>query len=297
LEAAVYNALAKRPEDRFQRASAFARALRQSRVLDSAGRVPPVTPKTPLPADVRPTTPPPRAMTPVGARQAPERKRGASPPRLLLAAIGVLSLIVVVGVVILAGGGGNNPTVVTPLVVTSVVTGEVQVVIVTPEPPPTRVPTVEPTQVPTAVPTALPTIVVLPSPTPVPNWDIPSLQANVTDFRFFEGGADRPAYEDRVYSDSFAQSEARYIYYELHLEYPEHGQVVDFNIDVYYLRSDGSILGQFPADHQIEADWTSSYHTWGWGWPDPGNWPVDTYTVELYIDGDLIASGDFDIYP
>jgi serine/threonine protein kinase len=288
LEAAVYKALAKRPEDRFQRASAFARALRQSRVLDSAGRVPVATPKTPLPRDLPPTTPPPRPKTSVGARQPAGRKRGASPPRLLLAAIGVLSLVVVVGVALLAGGGGNHGNAITPEVVTSVVTGVVQTIVVTPVPPPTPVPTAEPTP--------LPTVVVLPSPTPVSNWDIPSLQANVTDFRFFEGGVERPAYEDRQYSNSFARSEARYIYYELHLEYPEHGEVVDFDIEVYYYKSDGSILGQFTANHQVEADWTSSYHTWGWGWPDPGNWPVDLYLVELYIDGELIASGTFDIY-
>jgi serine/threonine protein kinase len=295
LEAAVYKALAKRPEDRFQRASAFARALRQSRVLDSAGRVPSVTPKTPLPRDLPPTTPPPRSRTPVGARQPAERRRSAGPPRLLLAGIGVLSLVVVVGLVLLLGGGGNH-NVITPQVVTSVVTGAVQTVVVTPVPPPSPVPTAEPTQAPTAEPTRLPTIVVVPTPTPAPNWDIPSLQANVTDFRFFEGGAESPAYEDRQYSDSFAQSEARYIYYELHLEYPEHQEAVAFDVDVYYYKSDGSILGQFTANHEIEADWTSSYHTWGWGWPDPGNWPVDTYLVELYIDGELIASGSFDIY-
>jgi hypothetical protein len=45
----------------------------------------------------------------------------------------------------------------------------------------------------------------------------------------------------------------------------------------------------------IESNWTNSYHNFGRGWREPGNWTPGTYRVDLIAGDQLIASGYFTI--
>jgi hypothetical protein len=135
-----------------------------------------------------------------------------------------------------------------------------------------------------------------PAATPVPEWNIPSIQANIENLRFFAGPQQQPPREERVYGQRFAQSETRYLYYEINLEYGKHEQAVEFALDVIYYNPDGSVRAEFTGNHRLEADWTSSWHTKGWGWDDPGKWPIGVYGVEMYVEGELVASDSFEIY-
>jgi serine/threonine protein kinase len=283
LEAVVDKALAKRPEDRFRRARDFATDLRQRRIS--------------TPSTQRPSPPPPR-ITPTARKQPVEQKGQKSPILLLLGAIAVLTLVVLVAMVVLFLGGGDGQTGAGPQVVTRVVTQRVNTVVVTVAPNETSTP--GPTIVPSRSPTPIPTIAPPRTPTPrvesEATWYISSLQADVAALRFFEGGTEQTPRDEREYSHRFARSETRYIYYELNIEYPEHKQPIDFEVEIVYYGPDGTAFSEFAANHRIEADWTSSWHSKGWGWDDPGQWPAGAYRAALYVEGELIAADTFEIY-
>lgn len=168
------------------------------------------------------------------------------------------------------------------------------------EPTATPVPTATPE--PTARPTPGPTPV--PQPTPTPLLDeqpalvkfkgsIPSVNARVTDIRLFERGSDPSTTDDRVYRNTFDRTAARFVYAEISLAYPIPESRVTFDLETTYRRSDGSIFGSSTRDSYFESDWTSSSSARGRGWADPGKWPADTYTVELSVEGNLVASSQF----
>ncbi|HSJ58250.1 MAG TPA: protein kinase, partial [Anaerolineae bacterium] len=166
LEAVILKAIAKRPEQRFQRGADMSKALRQALAGGRAGGVA-------VPPPVRPT--PPRGGVPVPA---PAARRAGSPLPWILAAIAAV-LVLVSGALLLALRGGDREPVATP-VATQVVAGQTGEATATEEIPPTSAPselTAEPTTAPglpadTPVPatdTALP-----PTDTPVPPTDTPA---------------------------------------------------------------------------------------------------------------------------
>jgi hypothetical protein len=304
LEAATNKALAKRPEDRFQRASAFATALRQGHKLEADSKRPTLPPRTPPPRtpprERRVPTPAPDPSTPATKIRPAQRKRRRSPACLLLGLIAALALVIfgAAGLLFLSELGDIQDRGGSPGVVTSVISRESITIVVTPPSVEKSAPTDEPTLLPTraSASTPYPTIAPPQPPTPISGWDIPSLQASVTDFRFFESGSEQVPYDERQYDHSFAKSETRYIYYELHLEYPTREASATFEVSIAYYGPDDTVFSEFTANHDIEADWDSSWHAKGWGWKDPGEWPAGPYLVELYAEGNLIAADIFEIY-
>ena len=71
---------------------------------------------------------------------------------------------------------------------------------------------------------------------------------------------------------------------------------MDFSIEQFWYRSDGSLLSRQTSRYSIEADWGGFFASGSWGWNNVGNWPAGTYRVELYIGGQQVASGSFKIY-
>jgi hypothetical protein len=113
--------------------------------------------------------------------------------------------------------------------------------------------------------------------------------------RFYEGGFDRVPYNQRIYNDRFAKSSTRAIYWELNLEHPDPGRRIDFAAEAVFYRPDGSVLTRRTHNLSIQSTWKTSYHSHGWGWREAGNWPLDTYRVELIVDGRKVGSGTFEI--
>jgi len=308
LEAAVGKALAKDPNRRFQRAGAFANALRQGsrafRVRGEGQAAAKARPGTPPP--VRRTPPPePRPGTPPPARQAtPSRGRRKTPVYLLVGAILLLCMIVSVGGGVFFFSSGNPST--DTGIVTEVVTSQIVTLVVSPEsgdgraavptgvPSPSRIPVA--TIAPPKSPTPIPTIVPPKSPTPSGVF-VPSLDAYVTDLRFFEGGGEGVPYGEREYSHRFPQATTRRIWWELHFSYPETQETVIFEIEAVFYKPDGSEDGRYTDEFHFESGWSGSFHTSGWGWDEPGKWDPGRYSIELYIEGDLVASDTFDIVP
>ena len=190
-------------------------------------------------------------------------------------------------------------------------------------PTPTLAPRATPSPVPTPTHKPAPTLTPIPTSTPAPastpTLTAPSTQtptislaqiplpaseiadrisspdARITSLRFFESPFDGVTRERRVYSLEFPRSTTRLVNWELSLAFPTPGRAVDFGIDTVYHRDDGSILVQQSTAVTIQPDWTSSRHTVGSGWSDPGEWAAGRYSAELSIDGQLVATAWFEI--
>lgn len=125
--------------------------------------------------------------------------------------------------------------------------------------------------------------------------DFASTGAAVTSLKFFEAGNDLPSADAREFGTSFSKTASRYIYYQLSLEHGYLSDQVDFTLTARLYKSNGTLYGEFEHSSYILSSWTTSWHVNGWGWENPGNWPVDTYTVKLFYGSEEIASGDFSI--
>jgi len=60
-------------------------------------------------------------------------------------------------------------------------------------------------------------------------------------------------------------------------------------------KPDGSLLGRPTYSSYVKSGWTNSYHSQVWGWKTPGNWQRGRYRVEIYIEGEKVTSGSFEI--
>jgi hypothetical protein len=129
-----------------------------------------------------------------------------------------------------------------------------------------------------------------------PTGYIPSFKARVTALWFFEGSATAPPLKERSYDIRFGTSEARFIFWELNLEHPAPGRQVNLAVEAFWYRPDGNLLRKQLLKTTIEPNWTWSYQTYGFGWDEPGHWEVGSYHVDLYVEGNMIASGSFEIY-
>jgi hypothetical protein len=144
---------------------------------------------------------------------------------------------------------------------------------------------------------------------------IPSLNAHLTALRFFEGhscGTLPP--ERRAYRQRFAKVITRDIFTEITLEYPKREQRLDFTIQAVYQHKtpeDGKIVNRPELKTYLPADSQRSLHVFR---TDEGNvccslicrhesdplplggWSVGSYIVDVYINGDKVTSGSFEIY-
>lgn len=124
-----------------------------------------------------------------------------------------------------------------------------------------------------------------------------SREFEVQELNFFEAGYNLPDREDYRYKTYFDKYDSRYIYTEIVVrnnlyEIRTHTHELEFE----YYNPDGSLRGRIKADYTIKKEWETSWISRGWGWDERGNWPVGTYTVEVYSDDKFIADGQFTIY-
>ena len=153
-----------------------------------------------------------------------------------------------------------------------------------------------------------PTATITPSPTPTPtpgpidrqqpSGYIPRLDATVLGVRFYESGYDHVALDDREYRVYFDGSTARYISWELDLDYPSSPIKRDFAIEwVLYRVGQNKYLFRETADTFAGVGWSGSYHNSGWGSNTPGRiYKPGAYYINCFVDGDLIAKGEFEVY-
>lgn len=133
--------------------------------------------------------------------------------------------------------------------------------------------------------------------TTVPEEDdsLSGINAQVASLKFYESPYEGVPYDDRNYSNSFEQDTTRYVAYELNLEYPSPGRLVEIPLNIKYFYPDGTQMEEIPQQIKIQPDWTSSSHYSSWGWSEPGNWEAGTYTVKIFEDNREIISRNFTI--
>ncbi len=122
------------------------------------------------------------------------------------------------------------------------------------------------------------------------------LGATVKSLKFYEGGRDNVPMEAREYDD-FQQTDTRFVFFELTLEYPQPGKSVAFSLDFICYKANGAQFSKITANFTIQPEWIRSIHTSGYGWDAPGNWPAGSYTLKVYDTQNktLIATGTFTI--
>ncbi len=115
--------------------------------------------------------------------------------------------------------------------------------------------------------------------------------------RFFEGGYNVPEESQRKFTVQFPKSTTRYVWCQIDVEnrlynVREHNHKVVWR----YYNPDGTLRGEPSLDFRIKPEWYTAWIPFGWGWDQPDNWPVGTYRVEVWIDGQKMAQDLFTIY-
>jgi hypothetical protein len=99
----------------------------------------------------------------------------------------------------------------------------------------------------------------------------------------------------RVYRFSFDAASTRSVYWELDLTYPDPIRQIDFKLDAFWYRADGSEMTHQTMNAFVKPTWKNSWHTLGFGWVDAGHWAPGTYRVDMYCQSTRVASGTFQI--
>jgi|WetSurMetagenome_2_1015567.scaffolds.fasta_scaffold209765_2 hypothetical protein len=123
-------------------------------------------------------------------------------------------------------------------------------------------------------------------------------QQNVSfvSIKTFEAGYTAPDKGNRVYKSNFLQSESRYIWCEINLSNKLYEVRDQFcKAKWIYYNSDGTERGRTSADWNINKEWSTTWHQHGWGWDEPGNWPLGTYRIDFYLDDYFVAETSFTI--
>jgi hypothetical protein len=129
-----------------------------------------------------------------------------------------------------------------------------------------------------------------------PAAGIPSLQATVTSVKFHESGIDAVPLEQRTHATRFPRSSARLVFWELNITYPDPGRRIDFSVESLLYRPDGALLNRQVQNYYIESPWTDSSHCAGFGGLEPGTWATGVYRVELFVAGQKVAEGSFEVF-
>ena len=125
---------------------------------------------------------------------------------------------------------------------------------------------------------------------------IPSLDASVTKLTFFSSSAaDIGPLKNPTYKSRFEHAATTRIHPEIYLEYPPAGKKIYFTMTV-HIRENGKTFRIVDYDTRIEPGWTSSHHSVGIGVLGPGNWRAGTYDADVYINGEKVAMGSFEVY-
>lgn len=113
------------------------------------------------------------------------------------------------------------------------------------------------------------------------------------EIKFYEADVDGTLKDQRVYRDTFSSAEARFIFWELIIKHKELTQDSDINLLVIYREPGGSEKARLNYEATSLAGWSSSAYTWGWGRSEPGTWLPGEHLLELYYQGNMLASRPF----
>jgi hypothetical protein len=101
---------------------------------------------------------------------------------------------------------------------------------------------------------------------------------------------------ERHYATRFDSEKTRYVNYELVLAHPFLQKAVKFVLKSVWYGPDGKQVHESTWKAQIHPEWKTSSHYRGYGSSKGGTFIPGTYRVELYVDGEKIAEGSFEVY-
>ena len=155
---------------------------------------------------------------------------------------------------------------------------------------------------PTATITPWPTPTPTPTPGPrdrqQPSGYIPRLDATVTHVKLFEGPSESVELEGRKYRVYFDGSTARFIFWEFALQSTASSIKRELALEwVLYRVGGGKYLFRSVYETDIPSGWTGVYYVHGWGSKIPGRaYKPGAYYINFFVDGDLVAKGEFEVY-
>jgi hypothetical protein len=82
----------------------------------------------------------------------------------------------------------------------------------------------------------------------------------------------------------------------VNLSFPDPRRDVPLVVEAVLYRADGTVDIKGRAEGVIQSGWTSAMIGNGWGYKESGKWPIETYRVEIFVEGQKIATGSFDVY-
>ncbi len=149
------------------------------------------------------------------------------------------------------------------------------------------------THVAVSTPVAPPPQVVAPVPGGIPNFPIPG--ARLLQVKFYESAAGGTQLPQRIYQTQFNHRSSRYINWELDLSCPPLTSRVDFTIDEIWYNPNGTVFARQRVTTYADAGWDKPVINDGRGWQRPGMWKRGLHRVELYVNGNRVASATFQI--
>ena len=152
---------------------------------------------------------------------------------------------------------------------------------------------------PKPVPSSPPPISV-PVPPPPPQfasgeYDIPALQARITQMQFYEGPKDGVVADERVFKTGFNGRTTRYIWLQLDLTLAPLSRETEANVPCRFYR-DGEPYAIMDQPITMEPGWVQATWVTGWGTMKPGSWPPGPYSAACTVDGRVVAQGSFEVY-
>ncbi|MBI4835217.1 MAG: hypothetical protein HY811_10455 [Planctomycetes bacterium] len=118
------------------------------------------------------------------------------------------------------------------------------------------------------------------------------------EIKFFEASkAEVPDATKRKYSFEFDRDLSRYVYFELTVQNKLYGkQDNKVKIDAKYYYPDGNLMGEPVLEYTIPQSWDVALLHQGYGWDEPGQWPLGTYRVEFFTGGEKLGEKSFTVF-
>jgi len=117
------------------------------------------------------------------------------------------------------------------------------------------------------------------------------------EMKFYESGYVSQDASLRKYATAFPKSTTRYVWCQVDLKNLKFGSGDHTHkITWQYYNPDGTLRGEMTSDFPIKSDWYTAWHQHGWGWEEPGGWPLGSYMSRIILDGIEVAKGNFTIY-
>ena len=125
---------------------------------------------------------------------------------------------------------------------------------------------------------------------------LPTLNAELSDVRLFEGGKATLPESDRIYSKRFSRSECRFIYLEMHLRSLGMGKEGKAAFDLIWYYPDGEVMSRDSnREWDLRDGWNRTWIAYGQGFERPGNWRFGDHKVQVFFESKLVATAAFTI--